>query len=244
VRFDGPSLLAGGETRLTCRSDGEWSSIVVGDVGPYFVARDGGTILCPEAPLSEAYEEALLGPALILALALRGTFCLHGSAVQLGTGSVAFLGASGSGKSTLARELGVGSRRRLADDVMPVPVTHVPRVDPRFPQLKLPTGAQLACATSAAVPLAAVYVVAPASPRAEVGVEDLAPAQAVAAIAGQTVAARLFDDELLTAHLGFCRDIVAAVPVRRLVYPRRVDVFPELAALIGREISRGPGGTR
>lgn len=77
----------------------------------------------------------LFGPMLILALARRGIFCLHSSAVQLPAGALVLIGASGAGKSTFAR---TDTAARLCDDISPV--AHQGDrlvVLPQFPQLKL-----------------------------------------------------------------------------------------------------------
>lgn len=77
----------------------------------------------------------LFGPLLILALARRGIFCLHASAVQLPIGAIVLLGASGAGKSTFARAM---ASARLCDDISPLSfVDHQLLLLPQFPQLKL-----------------------------------------------------------------------------------------------------------
>ena len=84
--------------------------------------------------------EALLGPALLLALAADARFALHASAAQVADRKLwLFLGDSGAGKSTLAASIGSNPGcRPVADDVLPV------RWDgatlwalPWYPQLKL-----------------------------------------------------------------------------------------------------------
>ena len=69
--------------------------IVIGDPAWIRVQPDDGA-----APV--IIEEALLGPALNLALAWRGVWCLHAGAVLHDGQVIVFLGVSGSGKSTLA----------------------------------------------------------------------------------------------------------------------------------------------
>lgn len=81
----------------------------------------------------------LFGPALILALARLGVYCLHASAFRDGDDVSVFLGHSGAGKSSLARA--VSSRmgaQRLCDDITPIAMRAGKLyVLPRFPQLKL-----------------------------------------------------------------------------------------------------------
>ncbi len=56
-------------------------------------------------------KEVLLGPVLVMALSMRGTWCLHASAVLRDGAAIVFLGDSGFGKSTLSAFLS----RRLDD---------------------------------------------------------------------------------------------------------------------------------
>jgi hypothetical protein len=101
------------------------------------VSHDGleAQLHCLVALSESRVRSWVCGPLLILALARRGVFCLHASAVlNAQGGAVLMLGRSGVGKSTLAR----ASRSPLVDDIAPVAA-----IDgqlwllPRFPQLKL-----------------------------------------------------------------------------------------------------------
>ena len=69
--------------------------------GRFWTAADGSAIhQVSQVPGSDPafLAEALLGPPLVLALALRNTWCLHASAVEYGGRVIAFLGESGAGK--------------------------------------------------------------------------------------------------------------------------------------------------
>ena len=86
--------------------------------------------------------ELISGPALILLLAQRSTFCLHAGAVSINlnneeAANVAFIADSGVGKSTLSAEAG-RSWQQLSDDILPVNVEQGIYVYNDFPQLKLP----------------------------------------------------------------------------------------------------------
>ena len=77
----------------------------------------------------------LFGPMLILALARRHVFCLHGSAVLAPFGALVIVGASGAGKSTLAS---AARPNRLCDDISPLSWRDgALTLLPQFPQLKL-----------------------------------------------------------------------------------------------------------
>jgi hypothetical protein len=235
----------------------------LGDANRHFVCHSGPagyqlfvdaigefTMAPPHRPLGwsrtkgsdiDIFQEALLGPALILYLALCDTWCLHASAVVRDGRAVAFIGDSGRGKSTLAAFLArpAGSDwQRIADDILPI--TAGPAgltASPHFPQLKLPPKARPSCDLPAQIPLAAVYLLEPVAAEdhdeSAVRIEPLSRYQATIALIGHTVAARLFDKTLLTRHTDFCAD--AAVPAYRLTYPHRYDLLPQIASMIEEE---------
>ena len=177
-----------------------------------------------------AVEEALLGPALALALARRGTFVLHASAVIRGGGVIGFLGESGAGKSTLARLLAAEGAALAADDLLAI--AEGPAALPHFPQLKLDEAATAAIARLAPrYPLLELYELAPGE---EVAVEELAPVTAAALLLRHTIAGRLFPRDLLAAHLAFMGETAGRVAVKRLRVPRRMDVGGEVLPQLGR----------
>jgi hypothetical protein len=55
---------------------------------------------------------------------------LHGSAVRVGSGALAFLGTSGSGKSTLALAMASGGASHICDDTLPVEAGSTPVIWP------------------------------------------------------------------------------------------------------------------
>ena len=171
-----------------------------------------------------AVEEALLGPAFALALARRGIFLLHASAVVLGHRVIGFLGESGAGKSTLARLLAAEGLTLAADDLLAVE-----GIDalPHFPQLKLGTAAMAAIeGLEPRCPLLGLYELA--SAEEAVGIEALPPVSAAALLLRHTIAGRLFDSDLLAAQLDFAAGLAGRVPVRRLRVPRRMNVGGEV----------------
>ncbi|MCB0243469.1 MAG: hypothetical protein KDI12_08675, partial [Anaerolineae bacterium] len=66
----------------------------------------------------------------------------------------------------------------------------------------------------------------------DVGWHPLDNKTATLALLSHTVAARLFDANLLRRHLSFCAEVAASVPVRRLVYPHRPDALAAVKALL------------
>lgn len=80
-----------------------------------------GTKIWVVWPATSSLEDAasyLLGPVLGLALRLRGTTCLHASAVEIHGRAVIFPGEEGAGKSTTAAALARRGHAVLSDDVV------------------------------------------------------------------------------------------------------------------------------
>lgn len=74
-------------------------------------------VLGPEAATPEYLATYLLGPVLGILLRLRGTPCLHGSAVAVGGRTLTLLGSSGAGKSTTAAAFAHLGFPVLTDDI-------------------------------------------------------------------------------------------------------------------------------
>jgi hypothetical protein len=90
-------------------------------------------------------------------LHLRGTTCLHASAVVVRERVIAFCGPSGSGKSTLAAAMATRGYSLVTDDVLPlrtVPPGDAVLAGPGLPEARLQpsTAAQLGIADQAAPP--------------------------------------------------------------------------------------------
>ena len=243
--FDGEAPVAGQTRRVRCVLQPDVYRIEIEGAGVFAVARTGGavTVLAGgrAAAGDTALAAALAGPPLALGFALRGTFCLHASAVEREGRAIAFLGESGAGKSTLARLLAGlpdGGWRRLADDLLPVALSPGgPEARPRFPQPGLAGAA--AAALPERLPLAAVYVLA--GPAGEVAITPLAGRAGALALVRHTVAARLFAADLLARHLEHAAAVAAAAPVRVLTYPWTADALPAVAAALTVALERRDG---
>jgi hypothetical protein len=186
------------------------------------------------AGLNEADRQILLGPVLVLALALRGTWSLHASAAIYKGSLILFLGESGQGKSTLAAYLAKEAGWQLAaDDILPVTLgTEYVMAWPRFPQLKLPVDAQPGPSLPEQLSISKVCVLSDAGENEMPALERLPASQAVQAFLGHTAATRLFTPELLGRHLVFCSQAAERVPVYRLTYPHRWDALPIIKDLL------------
>lgn len=209
----------------------------------WFISRTGGVeAISSRAPGLREGDAIRQGPVEVLARAMCGQFCLHASAIHVaGRGVVAFVGESGAGKSTLARlihEDGGGSWPRVADDVLPVSLgTSGVEVDPAFPQPKLSPEEQYRCDQGPQrLPLIALYRLGPPSDGEAVQSVRARPYEALAIVAGNTMAARLFDGYLLERHLAFSAAVAATVFPRTLTYPRVASIAPRVVAVIAADL--------
>jgi len=228
--YEGPGLDLGALRRVVSRLGASGQRLVEYEDGESFVVARGGrsVVRCAadaggRAP--DSARERALGAPLVLALALRGVHLLHASAIAGPSGVVALSADSGVGKSTLAAgapTLG-GGWERIADDQLPVRMEGGPVALPHFPQLKL--AASQGYPTDAPVrrPLRAVVELERVADQGLVEVERYAPAEATLALARATVAARLFDPDLLGKHLDACAAAAREIVVVRLRYPSGLD---------------------
>ncbi len=188
----------------------------------------------PSFVLSGLDREILLGPALVMALALRGAWCLHASAVLFAGNVFLFLGESGQGKSTLAAYLSSDPTWRLvADDILPVRINaDGVSVLPHFPQLKLPMNAQPGPELPESLPLNKIYTLTPAEPDAMPELQQLPPSLAVQELLRHTAGTRMFSPKMLGNHLSFCSLAARQIPVYQLTYPHRKEALPKVKELL------------
>lgn len=171
--------------------------------------------------------EVILGPALVLALALRSTWCLHASAVRVEGRTIALLGESGQGKSTLGIYLSKSHGWSLvADDILPVreSVAGI-EVRPHFPQLKLPAALQPGPRLPERLPLHAICALMPAEQDATPELQTVSPGGATQILLRHTAGTRMLSPEHLGEHLSFCALAARRIPVYQLTYPHRQDAL-------------------
>lgn len=204
----------------------------------FFIAPDGKAIMPVEVDsnLTELEQEVVLGPALVLALALGGKWCLHASAASFHNKGMVFLGESGYGKSTLAAyldEAGQPSWKRIADDILPVSLSEGGLTGwTQFPQLKLPALMQPSLNLPETVLIDHVYLLDPGNSAATPTLKPLSRDETVRVILGNTAGSRMFTPELLTAHLAFCAQAARHVTGYRLSYAHQRDILPAVMELL------------
>lgn len=131
------ALYADVSARLYRHGDGY--RIEVDDTGVYDLSPDGARIRwLPNAePWWDFGRGHLLGRVLSTAMHFAGLLVLHGSAVEVEGGVIAFLGVKGAGKSTLALALVREGARLVTDDTLPIDVEAGCAVWPGIHSLRL-----------------------------------------------------------------------------------------------------------
>lgn len=109
-----------------------------------FLVRNGNEIIIhPTEKIDEASLRVfVLGSCMGALLMQRNLFLLHGNAIKIGDGGVAFVGKSGAGKSTLSAAFFKQGYPILADDICAINTQG--EIAPSFPQIKLWQDAALA----------------------------------------------------------------------------------------------------
>lgn len=201
----------------------------VGD-NQFFITAHGETISKQNSQkaLTQLDREIILGPALVLALALRGTWSLHASAAMYKENVIVFLGESGLGKSTLAAYLAQNPEWRLvADDILPVKIdSNDVNVLPHFPQLKLPVNSQPSMGLPENLILKTICVLTHAEPSQMPELQKIPTAQTVQALLSHIAGTRMFGADLLAKHLKFSTQAAKQIPAYRLIHPHRRDTLP------------------
>lgn len=225
----------GGARRLIRCGQVPDGHIVQAQSARFFVRDDGKWVeLLERADHDSATTDLLLGPVLVLALALQRRWCLHGGAVIRHGAGVLFLGESGRGKSTIAAMLSApeSALRRLADDVVPVAMNGNLYSLPPFPQYKVPAAQQYA--EFAPIVVEQIYVLEHGCESAP-ETRKLDPGAAALAIAEHTLMARLFPEPLLANHIRFCAQVAEKTEVTTLKYPHTARALDRVKRLIQRD---------
>ena len=194
----------------------------------FSVAADGSNAQLTHCALDQ--ELWLFGPALILALARLGIYCLHASAYSEGATASVIVGNSGAGKSTLARAIrGRAGALRLCDDITPITLRAGKLyVLPRFPQLKLTTVDQN---LPEAVPLKRLILLNAAQAGTASAHQNLSPRAVFDALMRHTVASRLYSDADTRVWWQQLPQMMAALVLARSIRPAFDAHAPESAML-------------
>jgi hypothetical protein len=166
---------------------------------------------------------------MMYALARRRGVIVHACGAEFGGKGALFLGRSGAGKSTLARLLAdAGGCTVLSDDRMIVRMA-----DRRATMYGTPWPGDAGMAVNRSAPVTTCFVLAKA---AENRIEDL-PAAGVADALLPVASIPWYEQEVASAVLETCEDLVSAVPFRVLHFRKDADA----AAMVRDAMERGQG---
>ncbi|HEV2125292.1 MAG TPA: hypothetical protein VGW38_21290 [Chloroflexota bacterium] len=219
--------------------------LVYDDTGSFDIPEGGSQILWCPAP--EADEDAVrldvIGYAFATVFHAAGTLCLHGSAVGLPSGGVAFIAPKLHGKSTLAHALTDAGARLVTDDALPVQISRPSMLRPGIHQVRLRSDSashliygevpprsghagkhvvtdlpedRLVLET---IPLSAIYLLSPITPDGNTPAAErdlLPPIVATLALVRQTKGGCLLGKSESAVLLDRAADLARTVPVYRL----------------------------
>jgi hypothetical protein len=228
--------------------------ITVDDTGAYDLSPDG-RIRCQ--PIPGAWPDFVrahcVGRVLATAIYLDGWLPLHGSAVELEDGVVAFLAPKGFGKSSLALALNQAGAPLVTDDTLPVEPTMPPRAWPGVHNLRVREDSLEALDVSSAGettregkrmfhashtgrvlvtprPFAAIYILGrtvDGAPDTGVRRVPFSPTVAALAVVAHVKIGRMLGTDAAATMLERVANIVRMVPVHRLSIPQDLSRFPE-----------------
>jgi hypothetical protein len=215
------------------------------DATEFIVDRLGRQIWAswPESATLDDTATYLTGPVLGFVLRLRGTVCLHASAMAVRDQAVAVVGQGGAGKSTLAALFARQGFAVLTDDVSALvdgddrffvqpAYPHVrlwpesvsvlfgspealPRLTPSWEKRVLDLGQRELAFQDEPLPLGAIYVLHARRDEAGLPRVEASPARhAIVELVANTYAGPLLEPAMRAAEFDFLGRMVARVPVR------------------------------
>ena len=223
----------------------------------FLVSADGCRITgLPLAQSSvESFLTYLLGQVLSFALLKQGVEPLHATVIAVDGGAVAFVGDSGFGKSSMGAAFLQAGHRLLTDDLLvlkrdserlyaypgPCRIKLFPAIagavlaemangvamNPLTPKLVIPLAPDQHCCRP--VPLRAIYVLSPPSPRStskRVTIRRLSQRRAFLAMLQNTFNCRVLDPERLKRQFAMAAQLAQSIPIKRLSYPRNLSLLP------------------
>ena len=209
----------------------------------------------------------LLGPVMGFVLRLRGTVCLHASAVALGDHAIALVGLPGTGKSTTAAAFGCSGFPVLSDDVVALadkttqllvqpgyprvnlwPDSAVnlfksedalPRITPTWDKRYMPLGQNGHHFASGPLPLGAIYILDRRDTAlTSPAVEEVSGEEAFMALVANTYVNYLLDQDMRRTEFDVLGRVVSETPIRRVRPPAEPSAIFDLCEAIAADAKR------
>ena len=221
----------------------------------------------PEVNSEHIIGLPILGPIMAMLLHQRNYFVLHASGIKIGDRACVFLGCKGQGKSTMAATLYGRGHQLVADDIAAITLDSGGQAIllPGFPQIRLwpdsvtaalgdanperlpeiyPNIAKRACPTfnnffDQSLPLERIYILG-SGERPQI--ESLSIQEAIKQLVGNsyipmTLGNYFVQSGSVAQHFYDCTKVVKQVKVCSLNRPRSLDLLPEVAELVERDLS-------
>jgi hypothetical protein len=220
----------------------------------------------------EDFATYLIGPVMGFVLRRRGILALHASGIRLEHGAVLFCGEAGAGKSTLAAAMALAGNPVVCEDIAALRVMEeqffvspgyprvclwedssralcgnggdLPFITPNWEKRYLPLDGRAAFHNSP-LPLSAIYLLAPSedSPDAP-RIERVRPQEALVEVVKNTYMNWLLDRGQREAEFDVLGQLVAMVPVHRIVPHRDFGKLNSLCRLIVDDVNHMLGHSR
>lgn len=229
------------------------------DIGK--VRIHGGEEITVDAEDENKITPFLLGPVMSSLLHKRGFLVLHGSAVRVGGGAVAFLGYRGYGKSTTAINLYRKGYSLVADDILAIKFdeTGTPYVYPAYLHVRLsdesynnvkdstdvltPTrtiAGKLFCDASNGfspepAQLKVIYILEKGE---NMGIKSLNSQKDLIDLIIHSTAHKIFKEKDQVEHLLQCANLINNIPVRRLEVTHSFEDISKTIKAIEEDTSR------
>ena len=212
---------------------------------------------------NEVFFTYFLGQVLSYCLLTRGIEPLHATAVVVGEQAFAFLGDSGAGKSTLAATFLQKGYTLLTDDVLALDFRDEKVwVWPGIARVKLnPDSADgVFCGLRSIpmnsfttkmifplnnsqhgnreVPLRGLYVLPHKPSKSRIAVRRLSGRSSFLPIVQNTFNCTVLHPKRLKQQFAFASKLANLIPIKRLSYPRRLDMLPAVVDAIVADVSR------
>lgn len=250
-------------------SDGDYFGFFYSD-GARFAVDSSGHKVWADWPENYTAEDActyLLGPVMGFVLRLRGTVCLHASAVVVEDRAVALLGLPGAGKSTTAAAFACSGFPVLSDDVValkdegprllvqlgyprvnlwPDSVCRLfgsedalPRITPTWDKRYLPLGENGHRFASNPLPLGAIYILdgRDSSLSAPV-IEEVSGKEAFMTLVANTYVNYLLDQNMRRTEFDVLSRLISGIPVRRVRAPEEPSAIFALCEALADDARR------
>jgi len=209
----------------------------------------------------------LFGPVMGFLLRLRGTVCLHASAVAVGDHAIALVGTAGASKSTTAAGFACAGYPVISDDVValadhkgqflvqpgyprvnlwPDSVRRLfgsedalPRITPTWEKRYLPLGQNDRHFARSPLSLGAIYILdSRDSSLIAPSIKGVPGKEAFMALAANTYVNYLLDQDMLRTEFDVLGRLVSTIPIRRVRPPAEPSAIFSLCEAIAADAKR------